>query len=76
MKDIEEVVDEMYDIVKSGQGKTKFSPRQLAQEANRRLGDEVDKDLCKEAVKELVASGRCVYGSYGGASYIQVAAEQ
>jgi len=33
--------------------------------------DRVDKQLCKEAIKELVNSGRLVYTYFGG-SYIEV----
>ena len=29
-------------------------------------GDDVDKKLCKEAIKILVNSGRCVYTYFGG----------
>ena len=34
-------------------------------------GDEVDKKLCKQAIKELINSGRCVYTYFGG-SYIEI----
>jgi hypothetical protein len=34
-------------------------------------GDEVDKKLCKAAIKELINSGRCVYTYFGG-SYVEI----
>ena len=34
-------------------------------------GDEVDKKICKAAIKQLIDSGRCVYTYFGG-SYIEI----
>jgi len=34
-------------------------------------GEQVDKKLCKTAIKELINSGRCVYTYFGG-SYIEL----
>ena len=34
-------------------------------------GDKVDKKLCKEAIKVLINSGRCVYTYFGG-SFIEL----
>jgi hypothetical protein len=38
------------------------------------FGDEADKKLCKEAIKQLVNSGRCIY-TYWGGSYIELPQE-
>jgi hypothetical protein len=34
-------------------------------------GEEADKKLCKEAIKQLINSGRCVYTYFGG-SFIEL----
>jgi hypothetical protein len=34
-------------------------------------GNEVDKQLCKDAIRELMNSGRCVYTYFGG-SFIEL----
>jgi hypothetical protein len=40
------------------------------------LGDEVDKKTCKNAVKNLIDSGRCVYATYGGVSSVEIPPEK
>ena len=75
MKTVEEVADKMYEIVAETRGKKKYSPRQLANTAMELFGDEVDKKTCKDAVKLLTGSGRCIYSSFGGASFVEIPAE-
>jgi hypothetical protein len=53
-----EVADAMYEMVKEYHGKR-----------NLKAMDLVDKKQCKQAIRELVDSGRCTY-SYVGGSYI------
>jgi hypothetical protein len=36
------------------------------------LGGEVDKKICKNAVRHLMETGRCVYSTYGGVSYVEI----
>jgi len=36
-----------------------------------KFGDETDKKMCKQALKELIESGRAVY-TYFGASYVEI----
>jgi hypothetical protein len=37
-------------------------------------GDNVDKKTCKEAIRQLIDSGRCIY-SYVGGSYVTLPPE-
>jgi hypothetical protein len=70
-KTVEEVADAMYRMVKDAFGVKKLKPMDLTKAMIGLYGDEVDKKLCKEAIKELINSGRCVYTYFGG-SYIEI----
>ncbi|MBI5183553.1 MAG: hypothetical protein HY999_04255 [Nitrospinae bacterium] len=66
---IEELEEAMYNIVKEYSGKKKFKPGDLTKEMIAQFGeDRVTKKECKDALKELIDSGRLVYGYYGGTS--------
>ncbi|MBD3298590.1 MAG: hypothetical protein GF341_08050 [candidate division Zixibacteria bacterium] len=65
-KTVDEVADAMYTMVKDAQGMKKLKPMDLTKAMIEMYGDEVDKKLCKEAIKQLVNSGRCVYTYFGG----------
>ncbi len=71
MKSIEEVADAMYKMVKDAQGMKKLKPTDLTKGMVEIFGDQVDKKLCKKAIKELVENGRCVYTYFGG-SFIEI----
>jgi hypothetical protein len=49
----------------------KLKPMDLTKAMMQLFGDEVDKKLCKKAIKQLVDSGKCVYTYFGG-SFIEV----
>ncbi|MCJ7627456.1 MAG: hypothetical protein MUO50_03610 [Longimicrobiales bacterium] len=67
-----EIADAMYALVAEYQGKKKFKAGDLIKEMIQRYGeDQVDKKLCKLAIRELMDSGRCVYTYFGG-SFIEV----
>jgi hypothetical protein len=67
-----EVADAMYALVAEYQGKKKFKAGDLIKEMTKKYGeDQVDKKLCKLAIRELMDSGRCVYTYFGG-SFIEV----
>ena len=70
-KSVEEVADAMYTMVKDAFGVKKLKPMDLTKAMIELFGDEVDKKLCKAAIKELINSGRCVYTYFGG-SYIEI----
>jgi hypothetical protein len=65
-KSVEEVADAMFNMVKEAQGVKKLKPMDLTKAMIQIYGDEVDKALCKLAIRELVNNGRCVYTYFGG----------
>jgi hypothetical protein len=66
-----EIADAMYKMVEEAQGLKKLKPMDLSKAIRQLYGDEVDKKLCKQAIKELVDSGKCVYTYFGG-SFIEI----
>jgi hypothetical protein len=70
-KTADEIADAMYKMVEDSQGLKKLKPMDLTKAMIQLYGDEVDKKLCKKAIKQLVDSGRCVYTYFGG-SFIEV----
>lgn len=56
----------MFKLVSEAQGLKKLKPGDLIKSMIQIYGDEVDKKLCKAAIKELVNSGKCVYTYFGG----------
>ena len=70
-KTVDEVADAMFKLVKEAQGLKKLKAMDLTKSMIEIYGDEVDKKLCKAAIKELINSGRCVYTYFGG-SYIEI----
>ena len=70
-KTADEVADAMYKLVEEAQGLKKLKPMDLVKSMIQLFGDEVDKKLCKLAIKELINSGRCVYTYFGG-SFIEI----
>ena len=68
----EEVADAMYELVAEYQGRMKFKPGDLIKAMIEKYGEaEVDKKLCKAAIRILMDSGRCVYTYFGG-SFIEI----
>ena len=70
-KTTDEIADAMFKLVKEAQGMKKLKAMDLTKSMIQLFGDEVDKKLCKQAIKELINSGRCVYTYFGG-SYIEI----
>ena len=67
-----EIADAMFNMVKEAQGVKQLKPMDLTKAMKQLYGDEgVDKQMCKEAIKILINSGRCVYTYFGG-SYIEL----
>jgi hypothetical protein len=63
------VADSMYELVKECHGKRQLKPTDLTKAMLEHYGDQCDKALCKEAIRLLIDSDRCIY-SYLGGSYI------
>lgn len=73
---LEEVADAMYELVKEYQGKKKLKAGDLTKAMIQKYGEgEVDKKLCKAAIRTLMDSGTCVYTYFGG-SFIELPPEE
>jgi hypothetical protein len=70
-KSVEEVADAMFNMVKQAQGQKKLKPMDLTKAMVQMFPGEVDKQLCKDAIKQLINSGKCVYTYFGG-SFIEL----
>ena len=71
-KTVEEVADAMLKMVAEAQGIKQLKPMDLVKAMRQLYGEEgVDKKMCKEAIKQLINSGKCVYTYFGG-SYIEL----
>ena len=70
-KTVEEIADAMYKMVKDATGQKKLKAMDLTKAMMQLYPDEVDKKMCKEAIKSIINSGRCVYTYFGG-SYIEL----
>ncbi len=73
MATVSEIADDMYKMIKDAQGMKKFKAPDLHKAMIAKHG--TDKKTCKEAIKELVNSGRCVYTYFGG-SFIEIPPEE
>ena len=73
---VDQVAEAMYALVKSTQGKKNLKPMDLIKAMVEQFGAEsCDKLVCKQAIRQLVDSGRCIY-SYVGGSYITLPPSQ
>jgi len=68
---VEALAEEMYQMVVEYSGKRNLKAGDLTKEMIARHGEAVTKEDCKQAIRLLIDSGRCVY-SYLGGSYIQL----
>ena len=68
--DLDQVAENMYQMVKEYHGKKNLKALDLIKAMIEKFGEEsCDKKLCKQAIRQLIDSGRCTY-SYVGGSYI------
>ena len=69
---IEELSEAMYKMIKDSMGMKKWKATDLQKASIEMYGDDnVNKQMCKDAIKELVNSGRLVYTYFGG-SFIEI----
>ncbi len=69
---VEQLAEEMFLMVQECAGKKNLKAGDLTKAMIAKHGAEnCDKDDCKQAIRLLMDSGRCVYGYFGG-SYIQL----
>ena len=71
----ESVADAMYAMVKECHGKRQLKPLDLSKAMMERFPEGCDRAMCKEAIRLLIDSDRCLY-SYAGGSYIVLPPEQ
>ena len=74
-KTADEIADAMYKMVADAQGVKKLKPTDLTKAMMQMYGDEVDKKTCKEAIKLLVNSQKCVYTYFGG-SFVEIPSKE
>ena len=67
---VTQVADAMFKLVSDAQGKKKLKATDLTKAINQ-LYPEVDKQMCKDAIRQLMESGKCVYTYFGG-SFIEL----
>lgn len=69
---VNEVADAMYRMIKDSMGMKKWKATDLQKASIEIFGDDrCDKQLCKDAIRELVNSGRVVYTYFGG-SFLEI----
>jgi hypothetical protein len=67
---VEQVAEAMFQLVKETHGKKSLKAIDLTKAMIEKFdGADCDKELCKQAIRQLMDSGRCIY-SYLGGSYI------
>lgn len=72
MATVQEIADAMYELVKEYKGKKQYTARELTKEMATKFGSDANRSTCKEAIRLLMDSGRCVY-IYKGGSYVALA---
>ncbi|NCO66220.1 MAG: hypothetical protein COW32_00620 [Candidatus Aquicultor secundus] len=65
---VEQIADDMYSMVAESAGQKKLKATDLTKAMIAKYGDKVTKQDAKDAIKQLIDSGRCIYGYFGGSS--------
>ena len=69
---VEKIAEEMFLLITECAGKKNLKAGDLTKAMIAKFGEETcNKELCKQAIRILIDSGRCIY-SYLGGSYIQL----
>jgi hypothetical protein len=68
---VEQIADAMFKVVEETMGKKNLKASDLRKMMIKQFGGNVDKQLCKQAIRILMDSGRCVYAYFGG-SYVTI----
>lgn len=69
---VDELAEAMFRMIGEAQGLRKLKPNDVSKAMIERFGPErCSKETCKEAIRQLVDSGRCIYTYFGG-SYIEL----
>ena len=67
----ETLAEEMYQLVAECAGKKNLKPGDLTKAMIAKHGDACTRDDCKQALRLLIDSERCVYSYFGG-SYVEL----
>lgn len=70
-KTVDEVAEAMFNMVKETMGIKKLKPGDLQKAMKEMFPGEVDRKVCKDAIRKLVDEGRLVYTYFGG-SYLEI----
>jgi phosphopantothenate synthetase len=69
---VDELAEAMFRMISDAQGLRKLKPNDVSKAMIEHFGPErCSKEACKEAIRQLVDSGRCIY-TYFGRSYIEL----
>ena len=66
---VDQVADAMFDLVSTMKGKRDLKPMDVSKQMMEKFGDDVDKKMCKKALRSLIDSGRLTY-KYAGGSFV------
>jgi hypothetical protein len=66
---IEQIADAMFELVKSSKGKRDLKPMDVTKAMIEQFGGDVDKAMCKQALRSLIDVGKLTY-KYAGGSYV------
>jgi len=73
---VEQVAEAMFQLVKETHGKKSLKAMDLTKAMIEKFGEaDCSKDLCKQAIRQLMDSGRCIYSYFGG-SFITLPPDQ
>jgi hypothetical protein len=69
---VDELAEAMFRMISDAQGARKLKPNDVSKAMIEHFGpDRCSRETCKEAIRTLVDSGRCIYTYFGG-SYIEL----
>ena len=66
---IEQIADAMFELVKSAKGKRDLKPMDVTKTMIEQFGGDVDKAMCKKALRSLIDVGKLTY-KYAGGSFV------
>lgn len=64
---VDQLAEDMYQLVADSAGQKKLKAGDLTKAMKAKYGD-LERAETKAAIKQLIDSGRCVYGYFGGSS--------
>ena len=68
---IEALAEDMFHLITACAGRKNLKPGDLSKEMMAKHGPACSKEDCKQALRILIDSGRCIYSYFGG-TYIQL----